>query len=630
MATPKLGKLLPSTICTLLRRRTLGALTGVLAASAMLAAPALAGATETLYWSHTGGVSSARLPGGSAAEAFGLTGVAGVALEPAAGKLYAADFNGEIEVRPLAGGAPSTVISEEEEGIDGIALDEAAGKIYWVNDESGAVRSASLSGGSPETLYTGAGTEPVGIAVDAKAGKLYWSEWAAHKVMVANLDGSEAHALYTGQEGPEEVRVDASTGKLYWADSKTGQIMFGTVSGEPAPAQALYTEPEGRTAEPWGVAIDPRAGKIYWTDKGSGKVMVGALAGETAAGSPSALFEGQSEPGYLALLNSPLSTAAPSIGGNPAIGSALSCSQGSWAQDQPEASFFEAPAGYSYQWLRDGTAISGATSASFTPSEGGSYLCDVSAVNQAGATVQGSAAVTVGAPVPTVTISAPASGITYMQGAVVPTTFTCAEGAGGPGLASCNDGNGTASVSGGSGHLETATLGAHTYTVTATSKDGQTGAASVTYTVVPLVTEGPPPHAQPIEVLILGGNAIVKGGHARVKLACKGGAECAGEVVLKARVRLTVKHGRHHRARMVTIVLGRASFTIHAGAHAVVSVKLSSFAKKALAQASHHRLKAKAIATVRGAKNAHRTVKLLEKAGRHAHRRRKRGHKHAP
>ncbi len=87
---------------------------------------------------------------------------------------------------------------------------------------------------------------------------------------------------------------------------------------------------------------------------------------------------------------------------------------------------------------------------------------------------------------PTASISSPAAGGSYEQGAVVPTSFSCAEGAEGPGIKSCTDSGGG---SGTSGTLDTSTAGAHTYTVTATSKDGQTGTATIDYTVVaPVVT----------------------------------------------------------------------------------------------------------------------------------------------
>ena len=61
------------------------------------------------------------------------------------------------------------------------------------------------------------------------------------------------------------------------------------------------------------------------------------------------------------------------------------------------------------------------------------------------------------------------------------TRFACADDDAAPGIASCLDAKGATSP----GSLDTSTLGSHTYSVTATSKDGQSAKVSVEYTVVP-------------------------------------------------------------------------------------------------------------------------------------------------
>jgi hypothetical protein len=91
-------------------------------------------------------------------------------------------------------------------------------------------------------------------------------------------------------------------------------------------------------------------------------------------------------------------------------------------------------------------------------------------------------------PPPTAKINSPSAGGVYAEGQTVETSVTCTEGNGGPGISTCSDNNGGSSTSGTlNGTLDTSTLGAHTYAVTATSSDGQEGTAEISYTVAKAV-----------------------------------------------------------------------------------------------------------------------------------------------
>ena len=79
---------------------------------------------------------------------------------------------------------------------------------------------------------------------------------------------------------------------------------------------------------------------------------------------------------------------------------------------------------------------------------------------------------------PTVTLTTPSNGATYTQGQAVTTAYSCADNAGGSGVATCAGPapSGTA--------LDTTTAGSKTFTVTATDLAGNIATATATYNVV--------------------------------------------------------------------------------------------------------------------------------------------------
>lgn len=120
-------------------------------------------------------------------------------------------------------------------------------------------------------------------------------------------------------------------------------------------------------------------------------------------------------------------------------------------------------------------SFSYASASGYTGSDSFTYA----ATDSAGDTATQTVAIAVTPAVPTVQITSPAVGASYQQNTSATSSFTCSEGAGGPGIATCADQAGHSSGAA----LDTSTVGSHTLTVTATSKDGQTAVSSVTYTV---------------------------------------------------------------------------------------------------------------------------------------------------
>ena len=154
-----------------------------------------------------------------------------------------------------------------------------------------------------------------------------------------------------------------------------------------------------------------------------------------------------------------------------------------------------------------------------------------------GPSAQKSMTITV-ADLPSASITTPVNGAIYAHGQAVSSSFTCSEGAGGPGISSCLDQS--RRVSGAA--VNTATPGTHAFTVTATSGDGQTSTSTVSYTVAtaPSATISSPANGRRYKF----GSTVIASYSCRDAISGPGMASCTGTVANGARVN-TTEAGHH-------------------------------------------------------------------------------------
>ena len=360
---------------------------------------------------------------------------------PAGAKVYFTAFMAEggtgIERANLDGGSREGIEFEPIGFADAIALDVAAGKMYWTETSAGAIWRANLNGSEAEPVLIDSGREPLGIALDLPQERIYWTD--SEGVKRAKLDGTGTELL-TKEEARGFIALDVATQQVFWADWPSGTIrsapMAGTVTvtdiakGQTCPFGIALDEADGTLY--WlglevkekprceksaaitrakldgtgleqivkrpgagfegGLAVDSASGKVYWTEAEAHDVRTANLDG---SGERVLLSAGGDFPVGLAVESAdprPSDTSAPTIEGDPLVGSPLFCNPGTWTGIGPVA--------FAWQWtLSSGTPIEGATTSSFVPPSelaGASVRCEVTAGDSVETASAGSAAVTIG------------------------------------------------------------------------------------------------------------------------------------------------------------------------------------------------------------------------------------------
>ena len=308
-------------------------------------------ARERVYWTHDNSISFVNLDGSGGGD-LTTTGATvndpeGVALDPAAGKIYWANHgNSSISYANLdgSGGGDLNTTGATVSYPIGVALDPAAGKIYWANIIANKISYANLDGsGGGDLVTTGAAVqEPEGVALDPAAGKIYWANTGGKSISYANLNGTGGSNLNTigaTVNQPLGVALDPAAGTIYWLNF-ANSISYANLNG--TGGRDLIT----KQVEAWGVALDPAAGRIYWADANGSNSISYADLDDVGGGNLAVPYH---ENHFLALLKLPAAVGAPAVTRS---GSVLSCSRGAWAADLVGSFLYRAPRSFAYRWSR--------------------------------------------------------------------------------------------------------------------------------------------------------------------------------------------------------------------------------------------------------------------------------------
>jgi len=308
------------------------------------------------------------------------------------GNIWFTEFSGN-KIGRITPSGTVTEFSVPTAGSDPTAIAAGPdGNMWFTEQDKGQIGRITPGGTVTEFTVPTAGSDPLGIAAGPD-GNLWFTDSAGRIGQIVPSQTSPGTS-----DGITEFPVPSATSAPFWiAAGPDGSLWFTDSAGkigQVVPSQTSPGTSDGITefpvptagVDPFGIAAGPD-GNMWFTEffgdkigriTPSGQVTeFTGLGGSTltgiAAGPDGNLwFTGQGT-GNIGLIGAGAAAASvrpPSVTGSGQEGTQQVCQGDAWQQWAGKAPSYSAFSFDGYQWLRDGSAIAGATGQAYTPTAG--------------------------------------------------------------------------------------------------------------------------------------------------------------------------------------------------------------------------------------------------------------------